>query len=126
MKSIILGILWILASLGGTNNNVNTTVPVNTCSKLMQLSDDDEPIPLRGHTHGVGGHVIAGASVELTPDGSSIPLYTDVTDSYGEYYFADVIPGNYTLKLSASGYVTQNIELTISSATERWDTLVSQ
>lgn len=101
-------------------------LPTGTTDQYVKPMLDEEPVPMRGHVRNSGGNIIVGASVGMIPAGESTPLYTDVTDSNGEYYFPEVELGNYTLKIGASGYITKNIELSITHSVERSDTLVSQ
>lgn len=59
---------------------------------------------LRGAVHDAGG-VVPGVEVTLTNDSTSIKRST-VTNSSGEYVFAAVDPGTYTLRVSLQGYKT--------------------
>ncbi|MEM2971324.1 MAG: carboxypeptidase-like regulatory domain-containing protein [Candidatus Bathyarchaeia archaeon] len=75
----------------------------------------------------------SNAKIELTPEGSPIPIYINYTNAYGIYVFEDMPPDTYTwtctwqsgaITLTANGTVTINAEdypLSISEKEEFWN-----
>lgn len=59
--------------------------------------------------------VISGVQVQLTGS-AALPALATTTDTNGEYGFAAIPPGNYTLQFSKAGYVTQNIAVTVPAS----------
>ncbi len=59
---------------------------------------------LRGAIRDAGG-AVPGASVTLTNDATSLGR-TTTTNAAGEYAFASVEPGTYTVKVAMQGYKT--------------------
>src|SRR3954453_14088245 len=59
---------------------------------------------LRGSVKDAGG-VIPGAEVTLTNDQTNVKRSV-VTNERGEYVFANVDPGNYSLRVTLQGYKT--------------------
>jgi hypothetical protein len=58
--------------------------------------------------------VLSGVSVSITPVSSEPSVIaTTTTDFNGEYGFAAIAEGNYTLEFSKAGYVTQTIAITV-------------
>src|SRR5712691_4966845 len=58
---------------------------------------------LRGTVADKTGAVLPGATVTLTNEATKFTR-TGVTDPKGQYFFASVDPGNYTLKVELSGF----------------------
>ncbi len=60
---------------------------------------------LRGTVADKTGAILPGATVTLVNEGTKFTR-TGITDSKGQYFFASVDPGNYTLKVELSGFKT--------------------
>lgn len=86
---------------------------------------DDDPIVMRSHVRTGGGLPIAGASVTLTATGTSLPQYSGLTDSSGDFTWDQVAQGNYSYRISKNGYQNKSVNLSLTSNTERTDTLVA-
>jgi hypothetical protein len=65
---------------------------------------------LVGTVKGSNNKGLAGATVTVSPGGLST-----VTDSSGYYAFASLLPGTYTVTVSATGYLTQSATVTIQA-----------
>jgi hypothetical protein len=85
---------------------------------------DEEPIIVRGHVRTVTGSPINGATVKLRQGG--VVKFQTSTNSSGEYCMGGVTSGNYVLQLSATGYITKTVDLSISSEVVRIDTLIAE
>ncbi|MBI2681842.1 MAG: TonB-dependent receptor [Acidobacteriales bacterium] len=75
---------------------------------------------LRGTVRDPNGAVVAGANLTLRDDARNFER-TTTTTSEGEYFFALVPPGNYTLTVDASGFgklTAKDVKLTIGSTAE--------
>jgi len=66
----------------------------------------------------VEGNRIAGATVTLTPT-SGTPL-TTTTSATGLFTFSSVEPGNCTLAVSKTGFVSAQKSITVTSGTDTW------
>jgi hypothetical protein len=71
-----------------------------SCSTLSKAQDTTS---LNGRVTDKSGAVIAGAKITLTSE-STGAVRENVTDSGGDYQFSQVIPGQYTLTVSAPGF----------------------
>lgn len=109
-----------------TKNNVPLPAAGSNSAADVVKPDRDETPSIRGHIKNTGGGAIASASAELFVSGQSTPAYSATTASDGSYAMTNIVKGSYTLKLSASGYVTKNIGITLNADTVREDTLVTQ
>ena len=86
------------------------------------VKDDQKVIKEKQYKNWVKGthdrfYPINGATVTLmNANGSTLKTYT--TDSYynGVYVFWDVTPGDYKVKIEASGYESQTIDVTVKAA----------
>lgn len=58
---------------------------------------------------------LPGALVEIIPGGTTVPVYTATSDAAGHYIWAAPAGGPYTLRISANGYVQQEIVFTLSA-----------
>ena len=88
-----------LSVTSGHNSVVNLKLqPLATTGSLV------------GTVKGSNGKGLAGATVTLSPGGLST-----VTDSTGYYAFASLLPGTYTVTVSAPGYLTQSVTVTIQA-----------
>lgn len=125
-------IFWIASGLvmalaqAETSKMQLPALPIDAVCTTENLSCEDDPIVMRGHVRNISGNPISNAGVTLTLSGGSTPEYSTSTNSQGEYVFPEVCPNGYTLKLTASGYVTKNIPLDLQMNTERSDTLIAQ
>lgn len=69
---------------------------------------------ISGSIKNTNGAAIAKAKVELSKKGSK-PITTEYTDSNGNYSFSNLEIGDYTLSVSAIGYISQsNINVKVS------------
>ncbi|MGE0635552.1 MAG: carboxypeptidase regulatory-like domain-containing protein [Bacteroidia bacterium] len=59
--------------------------------------------------------LLSGVQVRIYIAAAS-PIAVTTTDSNGEYGFAAIVPGNYTLEFSKAGYVTQLIAVTVPAS----------
>jgi protocatechuate 3,4-dioxygenase beta subunit len=125
MKTIVLIATGIVLLFGSEVNNMNPIANVvSDLSKLSTLNDDDEPIIVRGHVRNQSGTAITGAAVKLRKNG--VVTYQTTTDNTGFYKMTGVQAGDYVLQLSATGYVTKAINLSISAEINRTDTLIAE
>jgi len=98
------GTLWTVFELDG-----GTITPINTMS-----GDVPAPAQLGGTVRtAVGGLEIFNALVELKAGANATEndptLLSTFTDDAGGYTFSGLTPGNYTIYVSASGFVTANV-----------------
>jgi hypothetical protein len=59
--------------------------------------------------------LLSGVQVRLTGS-AALPVIVTLTDSNGEFGFAAIPAGNYTLEFSKAGYVTQNIAVVVPAS----------
>jgi hypothetical protein len=125
----VIKIVSVIVLLGGALQQ--TALTSDNCAKaatcftgVVSPECDEEPIIVRGHVRTVNGSPINAASVKLKQGG--VVKYQTTTTSSGEYCMGGVTSGTYVLQLSASGYVTKNIDLSISSEVVRIDTLIAE
>ena len=64
----------------------------------------------------VTGNNYAEPQVQLSPAGQAYALFSD-TLPVGNYLLTEILPGNYTLLISAEGYVTREYALQVASGT---------
>ena len=110
MKSkYIYGILliFILAIISGCFN-VERNNPYDP--------DADIPEDQKLSKVNLQGTVYRGWSAETIPD-TQINLNgrTTYSDTFGNYYFEDLEPGNYTLQVHADGFIDQNYDIQVGS-----------
>src|SRR5258706_1149532 len=67
-------------------------------------------------TNGAGER-LPGASLKLTPASSGQPSRSAVTNEQGEYEFADLAGGNYTLQIELNGFKQQTKSVTLQKDT---------
>jgi choice-of-anchor B domain-containing protein len=81
------------------------------------------------------GAVIQGALVELLNPSGTVILSTTTSTTVqgattgtpeGEYKFGYHVPGSYTLRVSKSGYITQNIPVTLANGTLTYNAVALQ
>jgi hypothetical protein len=84
----------------GHNANINlhlvSTVPIGSVQGVVKS--------------GATGKVVVGATLTVTPG-----VLATVTDSTGYYGFPNVIPGTYTLTITAAGYQSYSQTITVAS-----------
>jgi hypothetical protein len=91
-----------------------TTVPFDRSLSISRRhSQIESPLVIGGSIHGFvfdpNGSVVKGAMVSIaTQDGKDYYLRT-FTNGDGEYRFADLEPGPYTLRIEASGFATSEV-----------------
>lgn len=73
-----------------------------------QESDSQLAGTISGIVVDSSGAVIAGAEVKLTPEGQS-QNWDTVTDSGGQFWFGDILPGPFRLTISATNFATQTL-----------------
>jgi hypothetical protein len=126
MKTVIwvaYAIIIMVAGINHDNKSVMKEDPSAAC-RIVQPFCDDLPVPVHSHVHNSGGTPISGASVTLTLQGTSTPQYSGTTNSSGDCNFSSVNQGNYTYKVSATGYQEKTANLSLHVETYRDDTLV--
>lgn len=69
-----------------------------------------QTVALSGHVNAVGSDGVAEASVSLKNT-----RYKTACDSSGNYHIKNIKPGNYTLMVSAVGFITQNITVDLNA-----------
>ncbi len=124
-KIMSFAIAVVLAASGMFCNSSSTNV-AGKAGKFVKSFCDDEPITLTSRVRTSGGFPISGATVSLTPSGTSTPLFTGVTDSNGQHIFDSVPQGGYHYKIVATDYYTKNVNLTFNVNTTRIDTLIAK
>jgi hypothetical protein len=128
MKNIMWIFSAIIMMVCGIQNISDSKVKagnlVSVGKSVMAVSDED-PVAMRSHVRTSGGLAIASASVSLTPSGTSTPLYTGTTDASGDYDFTSVNQGNYVFTIARTGYLTKNVNVSLSANTVRTDTLLT-
>src|SRR5258705_8913449 len=67
-------------------------------------------------TNGAGER-LPGASLKLTPASSGQPSRSTVTNAQGDYKFADLAGGNYTLQIELNGFKQQTKSVTLQKDT---------
>lgn len=104
-----------LAFLLGASGAYGQTVPTQQQSQAQSPQPPPAPIVqgapqptgnIAGVIEDATGAAIAGAKIELTRDDHSATLDA-VTDSDGQFTFAGVIPGNFQLSITATGFAKQ-------------------
>lgn len=85
------------------------------------VSDDEDPIIVRGHVKNQIGLPIMGASIKLKKNGAV--AYQATTNSLGAYHMSGVQAGSYVMYIGATGYQTKVVSLNITSEVVRVDTL---
>ncbi|HTF04387.1 MAG TPA: carboxypeptidase-like regulatory domain-containing protein [Bacteroidia bacterium] len=121
----ICGVALMLSGITSTNNNNNNVSDaMSAASKQVLTICEDDPIIMRGHVRTGAGQAIVGASVGLVKPGQTLPTYSTTSDSQGDYTLLP-IPGSYTLKISATGYLPKSVPVVFTVDTERTDTLIA-
>ena len=124
IKVVSVAVIYC-GALYQSNSVTETSAKAASCfTGVVSPECDDEPIVVRGHVRTVTGSPINGASVKLKQGG--VVKYQTTTNSSGEYCMGGVTSGNYVLHLSATGYVTKTVDLSISSEVVRIDTLIAE
>jgi hypothetical protein len=67
---------------------------------------------LRGTVVDVQGAAIAGATIQLTSKGADVHK-TATSDGKGEYQFSQIVPGDYSVEVSVTGFGTQEKLVTL-------------
>jgi hypothetical protein len=77
---------------------------------LRLFASGQDSLELRGTVADEKGGLIAGASLTIEDSHK----YATLTDEQGRYHFPEVLPGKYTLKVTAKGFATftQQLDLT--------------
>ena len=70
---------------------------------LAQAQNATNPLGLMGAVHDTSGAVIVGAKVTLTP-GTARSSRRESSDSSGNFRFANVSAGNYTIDVTQTGF----------------------
>jgi len=110
--SVAPGTYTITASASGFHSgsaSVSVTSGHNSVVNL-KLQPMATTGSLVGTVKGSNGKGLAGATVTVSPGGLST-----VTDSSGSYAFASLLPGTYTVTVSAPGYLTQSATVAIQA-----------
>lgn len=122
---VVSVIVFLFGAFHQTTSSSKTCANVSTCfTGAVSRECDDEPIVVRGHVRTLAGSPIDGASVKLKQGG--VVMYQTTTNSSGAYYMDAVTSGNYVLHLSADGYITKTVDLSITSEVVRVDTLIAK
>jgi hypothetical protein len=124
MLWIISGMIIILGAADAANPSVVTNAASEFSRVVPSVLDDEDPIIVRGHVRNSAGLPVVGGSVKLKKNG--VVTYQATTNSSGAYLMSGVVAGNYVLQLSATGYQTKAIDLSISSEVIRIDTLLTE
>ena len=105
---------------------MNRTVLVTLCGVLLLARLTPQPASAQvlygsavGTLQDQTGAVVAGASVSMTNKATGAKRETS-SDSEGRYTFANLLPGSYDLKVTATGFRTftqTNAEISINSVT---------
>ena len=133
MKWLFIIALGVTLAFGAAScQKENITVSSGSTSSVSQgdapvsLRSDEDPVAMRGHVRTTGGLAISGAGVTLTPSGQSIPSNSTTTDTDGYWDIDSIKQGSYQLQISASGYITKTVNLTLQANMARIDTLIHQ
>lgn len=125
MKKIISVIFAIAVAFFGMQDNTQLNGTLGKASQLGKSFCEDEPIIMHSRVRTTAGLPIAGATVSLRLNGTSNPQYSGTTNSSGEYTFDSVAQGVYHYKITATGYDTKNVGLTLTANITRTDTLIA-
>jgi Carboxypeptidase regulatory-like domain len=93
-----------LPCLGQTSQQTPIPAPENDTGK--QMPDQQSSGTIRGSVVDRTGAVIAGARVKLTQDDQS-PGQEGLSDSDGQFSFANIAPGPFHLAVTSAGFATQ-------------------
>jgi hypothetical protein len=124
MKKIISVIFAIAVAFFGIQDNTQLNGTLGKAGKLGKSFSEDEPIIMHSRVRTTAGLPISGATVSLRLNGTSNPQYSGTTNSSGEYTFDSVAQGGYHYKITATGYTTKNVGLTLTTNITRTDTLI--
>ncbi len=73
---------------------------------LVAVDVEDRPRTIKGKIKSVNANPISGATVVLCSPIDSSDITNTSTDSNGDYEIDDILPGNYYLRVEASGFIT--------------------
>jgi hypothetical protein len=128
MKAIMLFILSVAMCIGYTSCKKDNSVKPSAAQDTgtgNSIRTDEEGIFIKGHVKNTSGSAISGATVSIIPYGSVLPVQSTTTDAAGAYALTEVESGSYVLRLSASGYMSRSIVISVSGNIDRTDTLVA-
>jgi hypothetical protein len=96
--------------------NATVSQPQHTAEleTFCEGGEDEEPEPMiYGAVFNTDSQAVAGACVALTV-GNTVIANTG-TDSHGHYFFNSASNGTYTVRITATGYVSQNLNAHVVS-----------
>jgi hypothetical protein len=88
--------------------------PGTGASASQQLPDQHLPGSISGTVVDGTGAVVVGARVTLTPADQSSPLEA-LSGDEGQFSFANVVPGTFQIKITATGFATQTSSVILHS-----------
>ena len=111
--------LVALTVSASTIRTTTSTIAINSSGSATQLFTVDLDVDLASlsGTIDIGGTPVVGALITLTLNGSSPAIVrSSSTNANGDYYFEQLQPGSWSIRVSAVGYATQTSTVLLSES----------
>lgn len=96
---------------------------LNSCDKAT-TDPSSNKYSFNGKIYNSTAVAVKNATVTLTKSGQTTPDFTVNSNNSGEYLIENVNEGNYTLRISKSGYTNKELAVEIKATVNRTDTLL--